>query len=286
MTNVQAARENLGARLRELRRDAGLDGRQLAIATGWHPAKVSKIEHGKQTPSEDDIRTWCANTHAELHVTDLIASVRNINAAWMEWKRIVGPGHARHQNRIVELEDRTELLRGFDPLVLHGLLQTEEYARAILTACIEFLGATDDIDRAVAARMHRQQVLYHGRHRFNLLIGQQALLTSVGNDAVMIGQMEHLLDLMSLSRLVLGVVPATSGFIYRTTDFVIYDRSRVLVETITAESTITQPREIALYENAFHALAAQALYGASARALVIAELDRLRGRPASDGGDA
>jgi len=286
VTSVHEARENLGARLRELRRDAGLDGRQLATLTDWHPSKVSRIEHGKQTPSEDDIRIWCVHTQAELHVVDLIASVRNINAAWMEWKRIVGSGHAQHQHKIVELEAGTELLRGYDPLVLHGLLQTEAYAGAILAACIEFLGATDDVDEAVTARMHRQRALRHGRHRFHLLIGEQALHTAVGDDSVMTGQLAHLLSLMSLPRLVLGIVPIASRFIYRTTDFVLYDRRTVLVETITAESKITQPREIILYDKAFQELAKQAVYGPKARALIVAALERLRGAVDADGDDA
>ena len=47
----------------------------------------AKIEHGKQTPSEDDIRVWCRLVDAEDHVPDLIATVRNISSAYMEWRR-------------------------------------------------------------------------------------------------------------------------------------------------------------------------------------------------------
>ena len=49
MSSFQRAREALGLRLRELRRDAHLTGRQLAASQGWHPSKVSKVEGGKQT---------------------------------------------------------------------------------------------------------------------------------------------------------------------------------------------------------------------------------------------
>ncbi|WP_405137599.1 helix-turn-helix domain-containing protein [Nocardia sp. NBC_01388] len=51
-----------GPRLRELRRDAGLTGRKLADSAGWHESKTSKIEYGKQTPSEADLRAWCTLT--------------------------------------------------------------------------------------------------------------------------------------------------------------------------------------------------------------------------------
>ncbi|MGH8965436.1 MAG: helix-turn-helix domain-containing protein, partial [Actinomycetes bacterium] len=60
MTNaVHQAREALGQRLRDIRKDARLTGRQLAESAGWHSSKVSKIEYGRQTPAEDDIRVWC-----------------------------------------------------------------------------------------------------------------------------------------------------------------------------------------------------------------------------------
>ena len=55
MSSFQRAREALGIKLRELRRDARLTGRQLAERNGWHPSKISKIEGGKQTPVEADL---------------------------------------------------------------------------------------------------------------------------------------------------------------------------------------------------------------------------------------
>src|SRR5690606_22919076 len=62
---AQQAREALGARLREIRKDADLTGRALAALAGWQLPKVSKIEHGRQNASEDDIRVWCRSCHAE-----------------------------------------------------------------------------------------------------------------------------------------------------------------------------------------------------------------------------
>ncbi|WP_280272720.1 helix-turn-helix domain-containing protein [Nocardia wallacei] len=278
MTNVGEARRDLGARLRELRVAAHLRGYQLAEQAGWHPAKVSRIENGAQALSEDDLAAWCRITGAETEHPDLLASVRNISAAWMEWRRIVSHGYASHQRQISGIEERTELLRGYDPQVFHGLLQTADYARALMTAGMEFLNTSRDLDAAVAARTERQRVLHHGQHRLYLLVGEQALWTTVGNDEVMAGQLRHVLTLMDLPRLVFGIVPANSRFFRRTTDFVLYDRRKVLVETITAESTITQPREIALYEKVFTALTEQAVHGVAAREMIAAELER-RGAP-------
>lgn len=78
MSSFQRAREALGLRLRELLRDARLTGRQLAAAHDWHPSKISKIEGGKQTPSEDDIESWTRGCgHPEL-AAELIASLRTL----------------------------------------------------------------------------------------------------------------------------------------------------------------------------------------------------------------
>ncbi|MCD0452489.1 helix-turn-helix domain-containing protein [Actinocorallia sp. API 0066] len=81
-TQAQQAREAFGARLRDLRRDAGLTGRALAASAGWHLSKISRIEHGRRSASEDDIRAWCRVTGAEDQIPELIATIRNIEAMW------------------------------------------------------------------------------------------------------------------------------------------------------------------------------------------------------------
>ncbi|MFB7715948.1 helix-turn-helix domain-containing protein [Nocardia sp. NPDC056100] len=268
MTNVGQARRDLGARLRDLRLAAHLRAYQLAEQAGWSASKVSRIESGAHSLTEADLESWCRLTGAELAYPDLRATLRNVNAAWMEWRRIVGTGHARHQGEIGGLESRTELLRSYDPQVFHGLLQTEDYARAILSAAARFLHISQDLNTAVAARMRRQTVLRHGRHRFYFLIGESALYATVGSAEIARDQLAHLLEIMSMPSVVVGIVPLTSEFFYRTTEFAIYDQTAVLIETITAESTITQPREIALYEKTFARLAEQASHGEAAKELV------------------
>lgn len=268
MTDVRQARRDLGARLRDLRSAAHLRGYQLAEQAGWSPSKVSRIENGAHSLTEADLQEWCRITGADLAYPDLRATLRNVNAAWMEWRRIVGTGHARHQGEIGNLESRTSLIRSYDPQVLHGLLQTPSYARAILTAATSFLHISQDIDTAVTARIRRQAVLRQGRHRFFFLVGEPALSTTAGNDDVMREQLSHLLEVMTLPSVVVAVVPLAAEFFYRTTEFAIYDQATVLIETVTAESTITQPREIELYERTFTQLAGQAAGGEAARALI------------------
>lgn len=279
-SSVHQAREALGHRLRGMRRDAGFTGRQLAGLAGWHSSKVSKIEYGKQTPSEDDIRTWCRHTGAKDQILDLIATVRHIEAMYVEWRRMLGTGTRRRQKTSLELEAQTRLLRWYEPLLIPGILHTVEYATAVMHRVIDFYQIPDDLDAGVAARMERQQILYRGDHRFHFIIAHQALLTTVGDADVMIGQLDRLLTVMSLPRVNLGIIPSRAEYRVPTNQFIMFDDRLVHVETISAELSISQPREITLYAKAFHELTQQAAYGQTARTLITTALHNLRnGKP-------
>jgi hypothetical protein len=80
---------------------------------------------------------------------------------------------------------------------------------------------------------------------------------------------------MSLPRVVLGIIPSHAGYQAPTNQFIMFDNRLVQVETISAELSINQPREIALYAKAFEQLSEQALIGAAARALIAGALDDL-----------
>ncbi|QLY31866.1 helix-turn-helix domain-containing protein [Nocardia huaxiensis] len=274
MTEVLRARAALGARLRELRKDARLDAVQLSVAAGWHKSKTSRIELGRQTPSEADLETWCAICDARLALPDLLASLRNVQAQWSEWKRIAAAGHTRRQRRQVDLESRATLQRTYAPVVLPGLLQTESYARAVLSQCIRFLGTPDDLGEALAARMERHKVLQQPRHRFNLLADESALYTTVGNSDVMVDQLQYLLDsAFDIPRMLFGIVPRDAEFTYMTTSFDLFDDRLALIETVSAEITVVTSAELALYERIWKALQAQAVYGKAARALISTALE-------------
>ncbi|WP_433574205.1 helix-turn-helix domain-containing protein [Nocardia brasiliensis] len=276
MTGVEQARVVLGTRLRDLRKAAGLSGVQLARRAGWVSSKVSKIERGQQTPSADDLAVWCEVTAAPLVLSDLLATVTNIESMWAEWKKVAAGGHGRRQRRSIELEASTRTIRNWCQLIVPGLLQTEAYARAVLATCIEFLGTTDDLDAAVTARMQRQDVLHAGTRRITILLAEQALYTTVGDSTVMAGQLQHLIDAMALPRLSLGIVPRTFPFIYTTTSFAAFDRRLVMVETISAELSVTSPSELAYYDKAWAALHRHAAYGNDARTLITTALNHPR----------
>ncbi|HKN52456.1 MAG TPA: Scr1 family TA system antitoxin-like transcriptional regulator, partial [Amycolatopsis sp.] len=183
---VHQARETLGHRLRDLRKDAGLTGRGLAVLAGWQSSKISKIEYGKQTPTENDIEVWCRHCDALEQVPDLVATVRNIETMYIEWRRMLHLGTRRRQEASIALESQTRLFRWFEPVLVPGILHTAEYAAAVLSRVVDFYGVPDDVTAGVAARMERQQILYRGDHRFHFVLAHQALYTIVGDAGVMV----------------------------------------------------------------------------------------------------
>ncbi len=266
---AQQAREAFGARLRDLRKDAGLTGRALADLADWQLSKISKIEHGKQNASEEDIRAWCRHSNAEDQVPDLIATVRHIESMWLEWRRTLQTGVKVRQQRSLSLYRKTKVFRVYHPTVVWGTLQTAEYSSAAFRQMVDFFEIPDDIDAGVAARMERQQFLYHGDHRYNVVLGEQALHTNIGGPDVMRGQLDRLLASISLPRLSLGIIPMRSPYhIWPANAFIMFDNRMVMVETYSAELTVTQPRELALYAKAFALLHRSAVYGRPARDLI------------------
>src|SRR4051794_29572746 len=103
VTSVHEARDALGKRLRELRQQAGLSGRQLAESLSWPPSKVSKLENGRQTPSDDDIRNWTRATDSASETESLLASLHTLELQHAEWQRQLKTGLKKHQQEIAEL---------------------------------------------------------------------------------------------------------------------------------------------------------------------------------------
>ncbi len=269
MSSFQRARETLGLRLRELRRDGRLTGRQLAAAHGWHPSKVSKIEGGKQTPSEDDISAWAHACGQPELIGELLASLRILEGQYVEFRRMFRAGQRATQEAIAEIESETTFLRNFESVFVPGLLQTPEYARHRLAESLQEIGAADDVDEAVAARMQRQQVLYRIGGRFHFVITEAVLRYRLCPPEVLAGQLDRLVSLSTLTTIKFGVIPFETQLpIAPVHGFYLYDERVVQVEHLTAELKLTQPSEIATYIRFFGQLAEVARYGAEARAVI------------------
>ncbi|HEY7145478.1 MAG TPA: helix-turn-helix transcriptional regulator [Streptosporangiaceae bacterium] len=268
-SQVQQAREALANRLKEIRKDEGLTGRQLAALSGWHFTKISKLEHAVTSPSEDDIRTWCRHCRAEDQVPDLIANLRSIESMYLEWRRQLRAGLKYVQESSVPLYERTHSFRVYESAVIPGLFQTAEYVAAILRIAADLYESGSDIDQAVAARMERQRFLYDRERRFSFVLEEEALRTMIGGRDVMLGQLDRILAVMSLPSVSVGVIPSMMARkIWPGEPFWIFDNHTVRIEITSAHLTITRPQEIALYGSAFEWLQRSALYGAAARDLV------------------
>ena len=263
------AREALGARLREIRLDAGLTARELARMAGWHFTKVSKLEHGTRRPSPDDIRAWCRYCQAEDQAMDLIATARSIDAMYTEWRRQMRAGMTHFQGSLRPLYEQTLLFRVYETTFVPSLLSTAAYAAAILEFWAGLMSLPADIETAVAARMDRQNVLHTGKRRFLFVIEEQALRTRVGGAEVMAGQLGRLLALMSVPTISLAIIPdAGERHTLAQGSFWIFDDKRVQVETVSAGLDITQPVEIGLYVQVFDLLQRSAVHGHGARDLI------------------
>lgn len=280
MSSFQRARAALGVRLGELRRDARLTGRELAARNGWHPSKVSKIEAGKQTPADADLEAWATTCgHPEL-AQDLIATLRTLEGHYVEFRRLFRAGQRAKQESLADLESDAAVLRNFESVFVPGLLQTPEYARARLGERLQAIGAADDLDAAVAARMRRQEVLYRPQHRFHFVITEAALRYRLCPTDVLGGQLDRLVALSTLTTIRFGVLPFETRMpVAPIHGFHLYDDRLVLVEHFTAELQLTQPEEIAAYRELFGLLAGEARYGPDARLIVTRALADLMAAP-------
>ena len=109
-----------------------------------------------------------------------------------------------------------------------------------------------------------------------MVLGQQALHTNVGGTEVMAGQLEHLLTVQRMPRLWLGIIPFDAPYrVPLNNGFWILDEALVQFDTYSAELSLVRPDEIAVYGRAFERLAALAVYGAEAGAILARTLDRL-----------
>lgn len=275
-TPARQAREALGARLRDIRKDAELTGRALAARTGWHYSLVSKIEHGTINISEQHVREWCRVCGAERELADLIATARSIDTMFVEWRRQLRSGTRRRQNESVKFEADTNFFRVFEPLMIPGLLQTSEYAEAMLAMTVDFHRLPDDIEAGVQARLERQQILYRGDRKFHMVVAQSALTLGIVGVDVLGGQLDRLLALSSLPRVHFGIIPTRARHeFFPLHGFWLLDDREVLFETISAEVKLTQPQEVKVYARAFERLAASAVYGRAARSLITAAIEEL-----------
>jgi transcriptional regulator with XRE-family HTH domain len=199
----------LGEGLRRAMEDAGLNGKQAAHVLGWSPSWVSRLLSGKRGGSEVDIAAFLGLCRVKSPERDRLLALcqEQHTPGWLQqhgsWlpKQLVTL--IDHENKAVTIDD-------FQAMVVPGLLQTGEYARALISRSGNV--PAEEIDERVAARLARQSLFSRDRRaRFTFSVHEFVLRTPVGGPAVMFDQLHHLLRMSMRSYITLRVVPASLG---------------------------------------------------------------------------
>jgi hypothetical protein len=175
---------------------------------------------------------------------------------------------AGHQERVRELQAASQLIRVFQPTVVPGLLQTAEYARQVFLRgglARSGLVNTAALAEAVTARLDRQATLFDPSKRFVFLLTESALRARICARTAMQVQVDRILAMASLENITVGYIPTGADLdVLPFNGFTIYDDQVVSVETISAQLTLRDERDIALYADTFEHLMTAALVGKAA----------------------
>ena len=238
--------DELSATLRRLRQKAGLSETEAARRAGLTQSKISRFETGRQMPTTREVERLCAVYEVPTRPKRALITVTEDIRQQSTPTRTVLHRHGapRMQDRIGRIEAASARLRSFHPALVIGLLQTPDYARALLSGA--YSGA--ELDNMVSARLARQQVLDTDR-TFELLMTEGALRWHVGSPAIMIGQIQHLVQASERPNVRVGVIPWTRPVIHPILHgFHLYDQRAVMVSTETAMATMTDRLQITDYE--------------------------------------
>lgn len=271
-TDYQQARAALGARLRELRftcPGGRLTGQQLAQRLGWPGSKVSKLEHGRQTATPEDLRAWADATEQPGVYPELAARLAGFESHIRSWRRGLANGFKPlHEGLSAEI-DRTSDLWIWEESVIPGLMQTPEYARHVVRRYAELLGGADDIEAAVRSRVQRQEWLYRSGRKLHVLMWEAALRSLICPPSVLASQLDRLNGMIGMDTVELGVIPFTASVkIVPANGFWVLDDRLVVAEDWHAELWLDDADNIALYKKVWKTLSESAVYGAGAHNLI------------------
>jgi transcriptional regulator with XRE-family HTH domain len=201
----------LGTQLRRLRESRGISAQDAAKAIRGSESKISRIELGRNAVREVDIadllNLYGITDLAEREQLLLLASQANQQGWWHRYQDVLPPWFQSY----LGLEESAESIRSFDAQFVPGLLQTEDYAAAVIK-----LGAysSEDTHRMVYLRKERQRRFTSGGLRLRAVIDEMALRRPVGTPALMRGQLQHLLDIVDRPALTIQVCPFRTGASY------------------------------------------------------------------------
>ncbi|MEU1623660.1 helix-turn-helix transcriptional regulator [Streptomyces sp. NPDC005722] len=202
-------RLRLRTELRRARAAAGLTQRQVADRMEWSPSKLIRIEAGEVGISINDLRSLLATYDVGDHevVEELLELARGSRRMpFAEYRDI----YSKEFLDFLAMEGSAAHNRTFQPSVVPGLLQTEEYAAAIIRAYSPGESA-DKVRRMVEARMLRQDVLDNEASQFTFILDESVIRRQVGGAGVMRAQLRRLADAASQDRIRIAILPFSQG---------------------------------------------------------------------------
>lgn len=276
-TDYQRAREELGRRLRELRVESSggrLTGVQLAQRLGWQQSKISKLENGRQTPTDEDLRAWAEAVGRPSAFEELRSRLRGFESHIRSWRRLLAAGHSPVQETWNTLVGESRTLRVWDNFAVNGMLQTADYARYVFQRYEDLRCSPRDTEDAVRSRMKRQEWLYRPGRQLNVLMWESVLRAQVCPPGVLAAQLDRLLGVVGMDTVSLGIVPLDAPLrLPPGNGFWILDDHLVTVEDWHAELWLDDAETITLYRRVWDTFAESAVYGAEAQQ-VIAQVRR------------
>jgi transcriptional regulator with XRE-family HTH domain len=263
-TSPTVRRRRLAAELRRLR--GSRTGTSVAAALGWSPAKVSRYELGQGSFPLEEIEKlldyYSVGEAQRIQLLDLAAEA-NERAWWYDYADALSPEYME----FIGLEAEAASAMVWQVAAVPGLLQTEEYARAIHVAHQQaVLMPPGGFERRVRVRMIRQQVLTTRNPPLELsaVIDESVLLRKVGSRNVMRAQLRHLAEMAELPNVELRILPLHGRTSLRADSFVVFGFSAeheasklgdvVTTESVKSELYVegeTETYEFRLFFNAF-----------------------------------
>ena len=209
-------RRELSERLKQLRVAAGVTAEEAAGALGCSTDKIHWMERAGWTdPKWRDVRDLLDRygvTDTELR-SDLIELAKSGGERdwWQPYGRTLSRRHSKYSSYL-GLEGSASGILTYDPAIVTGLLQTDDYARALLAAGPDEIDG-EEIEERVALRAERRRRILagDGSARLRAVVDEAALRRAVGGPDVMRAQVAHLIEMAAWPNIVLQVAPFSAG---------------------------------------------------------------------------
>ncbi|MFF1440775.1 helix-turn-helix domain-containing protein [Streptomyces sp. NPDC058295] len=201
----------LGSQLRRLREARGITREAAGYSIRASESKISRMELGRvsfKTRDVEDLLTLYGITD-DTERQALVGLAREANVAgwWHSYSDVLPNWFPTY----VGLEGAAALIRAYEVQFVHGLLQTEAYAHAVVSRGMKGANAAD-IDRRVALRLERQKYLVaESAPDFHIVLDEAALRRPYGDREVMRGQLQHLIEISERPNVRLQVMPFSFG---------------------------------------------------------------------------